>query len=246
MSNRLANKVALVTGASRGIGAETARQLAAQGASVAITYNKSADEAEAVAQRINGAGGRAKAFRAHAGEAGAADGVVQAVVAEFGGLDILVNNAGVFIPDALGDDPAYSPNFDVNVRGVYETTRAAVPHLREGGRVINIGSFLGKKSLPGYGAYNATKAAVDSFSRTWAHELASRQITVNTVSPGSIDTAMNPDSPENPGAEFQKSINPMGRYGKPADIAAAVVFLAGPEANFVTGANIPVDGGVSA
>ena len=246
MSLRLANKVALVTGGSRGIGAETARQLAAQGATVAITYNASAEEAEAVAQEISAGGGRAKAFQAHAGEQGAADRLLQNVVAEFGGLDILVNNAGVFVPDGLGEDPAYATNFDVNVRGVYETTRAAVPHLREGGRVINIGSFLGKKSLPGYGAYNATKAAVDSFSRTWAHELAAKQITVNTVAPGSIDTAMNPDSPENPGAEFQKGLNPMARYGKPADIAAAVVFLAGPEANFITGANIPVDGGVSA
>ena len=246
MSSRLSNKVALVTGGSRGIGAETARQLAAQGAAVAITYNTSANEAEAVAAEITQSGGRAKAFQAHAGQAGAADQLIQAVTSEFGGLDILVNNAGVFVPDALGDDPAYDANFSVNVRGVYETTRAAAPHLREGGRVINIGSFLGKKSLPGYGAYNATKAAVDSLTRTWAHELASRQITVNTVAPGSIDTAMNPDSPDNPGAEFQKGLNPMGRYGKPADIAAAVTFLAGPDTGFITGANIPVDGGVSA
>ena len=244
--SRLTNKIALVTGGSRGIGAETARQLAAQGASVAITYNASADQANAVVADINGNGGRAKAFQANAGASGAADKLIRDVLAEFGGLDILVNNAGVFIGDALGEDGAYASNFDVNVRGVYETTRAAAPHLREGGRIINIGSFLGKKSLPGFGAYNATKAAVDSLSRTWAHELASRKITVNTVAPGSIDTEMNPDSDQNPGAEFQKSLNPQGRYGQPADIAAVVAFLAGPDTSFITGANIAVDGGVSA
>ena len=243
----LSGKVALITGGSRGIGAETARQLAADGATVAISYNSSGGAAEAVVKQITDAGGRARAFQADSSNPQQSAQLVEQVAAAFGGLDILVNNAGVFVGDALTDDGAYEANFDVNVRGVYTTTRAAAPHLREGGRIVNIGSFLGKKSLPGFGAYNATKAAVDSFSRTWAHELASRKITVNTVSPGSIDTDMNPaDADKNPGADFQRSLNPMGRYGKPADIAAAVRFLASPAANFITGANIPVDGGVSA
>ena len=194
----LSGKIALVTGGSRGIGAETARQLAAEGATVAISYNASAERAKAVVHAIEAAGGKAQAFQSNAGDANAPQQLVDEVTKAFGGLDILVNNAGVFIggPIAEADAESFGQNFDVNVRGVYETTRAAVGKIRNGGRIINIGSFLGSKSMPGVSAYNATKAAVDSFSRTWAKELVDRQITVNTVSPGSIDTEMNPGDAE--------------------------------------------------
>ena len=248
-SHRLQGKVALVTGGSRGIGAETARQLAAEGATVAVSYNASADRAEALVSEITAAGGKAHAFQSNAGDASAPAQLIDRVTAEFGKLDILVNNAGVFIGGPIsesGPEP-YAQNFDVNVRGVYETTRAAVGQINDGGRIINIGSALGTSSMPGVSAYNATKAAVDSFSRTWAKELAPRGITVNTVSPGSIDTEMNPsDNEVNPSADYQRSLNPLGRFGTPADIAAAVTFLAGPDTSFITGANIPVDGGWTA
>ena len=244
----LTGKTALVTGGSRGIGAETAKLLAKQGAKVAISYNSSADRAEQVVATIKEHGGEAIAVQADAGSKDGPTKLIQSVTDQFGGLDILVNNAGVFVPGALTESEidVYQQNFDVNVRGVYATTRAAVPHLNEGGRIVNIGSALGEYPFPGTGAYSATKAAVHSLSRTWAKELAEKNITVNAVHPGSIDTEMNPDSDQNPGAEFQKQGNLLGRYGKPADIAAAVVFLASPAAGFITGTGIYVDGGLSA
>ncbi len=248
MSN-LNNKVAIVTGGSRGIGAETARQLAREGAKVAISYNSSADRAEAVVNEIKAAGGEAVAIKANGAEADAPQKLVQAVVEQWGqGIDILVNNAGVFATGNLADTgvEVYDTNFNLNVRGVYETTRAAVPHLNENGRVINIGSSVAHFAFPGASAYGATKAAVAGLTRSWAKELAPKNITVNTVHPGSINTEMNPDVPENDFAGYQKSLNPLGRYGTPADIAAAVRYLASPDAGFVTGSELTVDGGLTA
>ena len=244
----LQGKVALITGGSRGIGAAIAQKLAQDGAAVAITYQKSADHAQQVVQSIRQNGGKAIAIQADARSETDAQNAVQTVTQEFGALDILVNNAGVFIGGNLHDQTDdYQANFSTNVQGLYQTTRAAIPALRDGGRIINIGSFLGQKSLPGLGAYNATKAAVNSLSRTWALELAARNITVNTVSPGSIDTDMNPaDEDKNPTAGYQRTLNPFGRYGSADDIAYAVRFLAAPEAGFITAANIPVDGGATA
>ncbi len=246
MSN-LTGKVALVTGGSRGIGAETARQLAAQGAHVAISYNANAGAAEKVTAEINSLGGKAQAFKADAADPQAAKALVESVVAAFGKLDILVNNAGVFIGDAPTGEESFAQNFDVNVRGVYATTRAAVPHLSDGGRVINLGSAVGVKSIPGVSAYSATKAAVASLTRTWALELASRQITVNTVAPGPIDTDMAPaDVNLNPAADYLRGLNPMNRFGTAAEVAAAVVFFASPQSSFITGTHLGVDGGMLA
>lgn len=249
MSAPVFDKVALVTGASRGIGAATARKLAAAGASVALTYHRSKDAAEMVVADIEAAGGRAAAFRADAADPSSAALLIQAVLTEFGHLDILVNNAGAFVPGPIAESglATYAGNFDINVRGVHELTRAAVPHLRDGGRVITIGSGYGTRPQPGTGAYAASKAAVVAFGKAWAKELAPRRITVNTVSPGSIDTEMNPaDASVNPSADGQRAGTPLGHFGTPEDIAAAVAFLAGPDAAFVTGANLPVDGGYTA
>lgn len=245
----LSNKVAIVTGGSRGIGAATAKRLAKHGAKVAITYNSSADRAQAVVKEIETAGGTAIAVQANGADPSAPQQLVQTVQDTWGqGIDILVNNAGVFATGNLADTgvEVYETNFNLNVRGVYETTRAAIPHLNDHGRIINIGSSVAYFAFPGASAYGATKAAVAGLSRSWAKELAPHQITVNTVHPGSINTEMNPDIPENDFAGFQKSLNPLGRYGTPEDIAAAVTYLASPDASFVTGSELTVDGGLTA
>ncbi len=248
MSN-LNNKIALVTGGSRGIGAATAKRLAQQGAKVAISYNNSKEAADLVVSEIKAKGGEAIAVRANGADNQAPQQLIEAVIQEWNaGIDILVNNAGVFATGNLAESgvEVYDQNFNLNVRGVYETTRAAVPHLNEQGRVINIGSSIAHYAFPGASAYGATKAAVAGLSRSWAKELAPRQITVNTVHPGSINTEMNPDIPENDFAAYQKTLNPLGRYGSPDDIAAAVSYLASPDAGFVTGSELTVDGGLTA
>ncbi|OAV42615.1 SDR family NAD(P)-dependent oxidoreductase [Lewinella sp. 4G2] len=242
----LANKVALVTGASRGIGAATAEHLAAEGAAVAITYNRSAEEAEQVVARIKAAGGTAKAFQSDAGNPEDNAALIEAVIAAFGQLDILVNNAGVFVGGSIerGDLDVLTKNYTVNVQGVYATTLAAIPHLKSGGRIINIGSVTGMKGTALFSAYGATKAAVASLTQCWAKELGPRNITVNTIHPGSVDTYMNPADGEY--ADAQRASNVFNRYGKPSEIATVVTFLAGPGASFITGASIPVDGGYTA
>ena len=248
MSN-LEGRVALVTGGSRGIGAAIARSLAKQGAKVAITYNSSRDKAEQLVKEIEGQGGEAIAIQGNSAQNGAQKQLIDSVISKWNqGIDILVNNAGVFALGNLADTglEVYEQNFDLNVKGVYETTRAAIPHLNEKGRVINIGSAVADYAFPGASAYVATKAAVGGLARSWAKELAPKQITVNTVNPGSINTDMNPDIPENEMAGFQKTLNPLGRYGTPNEIAAAVTFLAGPDASFITGATLNVDGGMTA
>ncbi len=248
MSN-LSNKIALVTGGSRGIGAATAKLLAKQGAKVAISYNRSREQAQQVVEEIKGEGGDAVAFQADGSNSNAPSQLVENVIQYWGaGIDILVNNAGVFSTGTLAESGVdiYETNFNLNVRGVYETTRAAVPHLNDHGRVINIGSSVAHYAFPGASAYGATKAAVAGLSRSWAKELASRQITVNTVHPGSINTDMNPDVPDNDFAAYQKTLNPLGRYGTPHEIAVAVAFLAGPDAGFITGSELTVDGGLTA
>ncbi len=247
MTPRLAGQVALVTGGSRGIGAAVARRLAEDGAHVAFTYRADEDSAKAVVADIESYGRTGLAIRADSSDPAAAAGAVERTVAELGRLDILVNNAGVFAGGRIEDigldllDRAVA----VNVRGVFLVTQAAVRHLPEGGRIVNIGSsFASRVPAPGVSAYAMTKTAVNGLTRALARELGPRGITVNLILPGSTDTDMNPA--DGTGADAQRSQIALGRYGTPADVAATVSHLVGDGGRHITGATIAVDGGSTA
>ena len=244
----LTNKTALVTGGGRGIGAACAKLLAARGAAVVVTYSKSAKQADDVVAAITDSGGIAFAVKADAGNAEAAKAGVGEGIEKLGGrLDILVNNAGISEHGPIGvlSDRAFDAMVDVNIRGVWHTTSAAVAHLGDNGRIINIGSFFSERvPFPGTGAYAMTKHAVAGMTKGWARDLAGRGITVNTVAPGPIETDANPDEGER-SAGIKAGV-PLGRYGQPYEVAEAVAFLASPAAAYITGAHILVDGGMLA
>jgi 3-oxoacyl-[acyl-carrier protein] reductase len=248
LTKRLTGKVALVTGGSRGIGAAIARRLADDGADVAISYSASGDKAKAVVRELESKGVRAAAFSADQADAAQVAGLVQAVAARFGRLDILVNNAGVAVNGPVHDagDPAkFDRQLAINVGGVAAAVRAAVPLLPDGGRIISIGSCLGVRApWPGMADYAATKAAVAAYTRGWARDLGPKGITVNVVQPGPIATEMNPE--DGAFAEAERAFTALGRFGKPEEVAAAVAFLASPEAAYITGAALDVDGGFGA
>jgi 3-oxoacyl-[acyl-carrier protein] reductase len=246
MSN-LAKKVALVTGGSRGIGAAIAKRLAADGAQVAITYAKDATSASAVVKAIEEKGGKAIAIQADSVNADAIKAAVEKTVSTFGGLDILVNNAGTAIPKPF--EQATLEEFDqvlnINVRGVFIATQAALKHIKDGGRIIMIGSCVGERMMtPGLAAYSATKGAVKMFTQGLSREVGSRGITVNNVQPGPIDTDLNPAAGD--WATPQVANTVLGRYGTVDEVAALVAFVAGPESSYITGANLTVDGGTNA
>jgi 3-oxoacyl-[acyl-carrier protein] reductase len=243
----LAGKVALVTGGSRGIGAAIAKRLAADGASVAVTYSKGADAASAVVKEIVRGGGKAIAIQADAADADAVRNAVEKTVATFDRLDVLVNNAGTVIPVPVEETilADFDRVFAVNVRGVFVATQAALKHLKPGGRIIMIGSCVGERVfMPGMAPYSATKGAVKMFSQGLARELGARGITVNNVQPGPIDTDLNPAAGE--WAQGQKAVVPLGRYGRADEVAALVAFVAGPGSSYINGANLTVDGGTNA
>jgi len=244
----LKGKTALVTGGSRGIGAACAKLLAGRGATVAVTYSKSAEQAEKIVAEIGRAGGAAFAVMADAADGNALKtGVAQAVDALGSRLDILVNNAGIAEHGPIGtlSDAAFDSMVDVNIRGVWHTTSAALAHLRDDGRIVNIGSFFSERvPFPGASAYAMTKHAVAGMTKGWARDLASRRITVNTVEPGATETEANPDAGER--SERIKAAIPLGRYGQPEEVAELVAFLASPAAAYITGAHILVDGGMLA
>jgi 3-oxoacyl-[acyl-carrier protein] reductase len=243
----LAGKVALVTGSSRGIGAAIAKRLAADGATVAITYAKDTEAASAVVKAIESGGGKAIAIQADATNVEAVKNAVERVVATFGQLDILVNNAGTAIPKPFEETTLEEINrvIDINVRGVFVTTQAALKHMKSGSRIIMIGSAVGERvAAPGLVPYAGTKGAVKMFTQALAREIGSKGITVNNVQPGPIDTDLNPASGD--WAVPQKAATALDRYGKPDEIAAMVAFVAGPESSYITGANLTVDGGMNA
>lgn len=247
MTDSLKDKVALVTGGSRSIGAEVVRRLAAEGARVAFTYANSAQAAEKLVAELKAKGRTAKAYQADAGKTDKAAGLIREVVKDFGGIDILVNNAGVFEglgPIGAQNQADYDKVMAVNVAGVFALTNEAVKVMKPGARVINISSCLGERAMPDASIYVASKFAVTGFSRAWAKDLAPKGILVNAVQPGPINTDMNPETGDF--ADHQKAQVPLGRYGQPAEVAGLVAFLAGPDATFITGATINVDGGWNA
>ena len=247
MAKNLEGKVALITGGSRGIGAAIAKRLAADGANVTITYTKGADAAASVVKEIERAGRKAIAIQADAADADAVKAAVEKTVTTFGRLDILVNNAGTAVPKRFEETTLEELDrlMDINVRGVFVATQAALKHMRSGGRIISIGSAVGERALtPGLVPYSATKGAVKMFTQGLSREVASRGITVNNVQPGPIDTDTNPATGE--WAVPQKAFTALGRYGHVDEVAALVAFVAGPESSYITGANLNVDGGMIA
>src|SRR5438876_1642269 len=246
-SKKLEGKIALITGGSRGIGAAIAKRLAADGANVAITYAQGAAAAASVVKEIERAGGKAITIQADAADADAVKAAVEKTVATFGRLDVLVNNAGTAIPKKFEEATLEEMDrvIDINVRGVFVATQAALKHMQSGGRIIMIGSAVGERVLaPWLVPYSATKGAVKMFTRGLSREVGSRGITVNNERPGPIDTDLNPAAGD--WAVPQKAATALDRYGHVDDIAAMVAFVAGPESSYITGANLTVDGGMNA
>jgi 3-oxoacyl-[acyl-carrier protein] reductase len=247
MSHSLKGKVALVTGGSRGIGAAIAKRLAADGASVAITYAKDAKSASAVVRAVEAAGGKAVAIQADALDPQAIRAAVENAAVTLGKLDILVNNAGTAIPKPFQDATLEELDhiINLNIRGMFVTTQAALKHMNDNGRIIMIGSCVGERNLtPGLAAYAATKGAVKMFAQSLSREVGSRGITVNNVQPGPIDTDLNPASGD--WATPQRAVTALNRYGHVDEVAALVAFIACPESAYITGANLTVDGGTNA
>jgi 3-oxoacyl-[acyl-carrier protein] reductase len=245
--NKLEGKIALITGGSRGIGAAIAKRLAADGANVAITYTKGADAAASVVKEIERAGRKAIAIQADAADAEAVKAAVDKTVATLGRLDVLVNNAGTAIPKTFEETTLEEMDrvININLRGTFVATHAALKHMKDGGRIIMIGSSVGERMMtPGLVPYSATKGAVKMFSQGLSREVGNRGITVNNIQPGPIDTELNPAAGD--WAAPQKAATALNRYGNVDEVAALVAFVAGPEASYITGANLTVDGGTNA
>jgi len=246
-TKKLSGKVALVTGGSRGIGAAIAKRLAAEGAAVAITYTSAPSKADEVVRSIKEASGRALAIRADSADVLAVKRAVTETVKTLGRLDVLVNNAGIATIAPL--DQFSLEDFDrlvaVNIRGVFVAAQEASRHMTEGGRIITIGSVNAERMpFVGGSVYAMTKAAVAGLTRGLARDLGPRGITVNTVQPGPVDTDLNPAT--GPFAESLKSLMAIPRYAHGEEIAGMVAYLASPEAAFVTGASLTIDGGFAA
>lgn len=243
----LTGKSALVTGASRGIGAAIAQRLAKEGAEVAITYSSSPERAQQLVKAITDSGGRAIAIKADAVDQNAVRSAVSATAKEFSKIDILVNNAGVLALGAIANFPVddFEKALSVNVRSVFTATQETLRHMPDGGRIIIIGSVNSDRMpFEGGSVYALTKGAVASFSKGLARDLGARSITVNNIQPGPVDTEANPANGSF--ADTMLGLMAIKRYGHAEEIAAMVAYLAGPEAGYITGASLLIDGGFAA
>eukprot|EP00475_Leptophrys_vorax_P019065 TRINITY_DN2604_c0_g1_i1.p1 TRINITY_DN2604_c0_g1~~TRINITY_DN2604_c0_g1_i1.p1 ORF type:complete len:255 (-),score=80.65 TRINITY_DN2604_c0_g1_i1:30-794(-) len=247
--SEFSGKVVAVTGGSKGIGADIVKKFALSGAKVAFSYSSSESQAKALETELADQGKSVCAFKAnHALTQDCVD-FVKFVHGKYGNIDILVNNAGVLSYAAIGEDTEelYLKQMDVNVKGVWATTNAAVKLMNDGGRIINMGSIGGERGfVGGASVYVASKFAVQGFTRAWSRDLGSRKITVNCVHAGPINTDMNPDVPANAGAAFFKGITSLGRYGEVGEVTSLVLFLASDKSSYITGTCIRIDGGAIA
>lgn len=245
-AKRLAGKVAVVTGGSRGIGAAIALRLAEEGATVAVNYNSNKSAADKVVKQIEELGSKAVALQGNVKSEEDSKKLFAEVTKEFGKIDILVNNAGVyetlFITDITEEHIDHV--LGTNVKGVILATKEALKNFADGGRIINISSKAAEAAMPGFSVYSATKAALDTLTRTWAQELGRRKITVNAVAPGPVASDMFNTVPEELKAQFIEK-TALGRVGEPEDIAAVVAFLASDDGRWVTGHTIAADGGIT-
>lgn len=243
----LEGKTAIVTGGSRGIGAAVAERLAEGGANVLLTYQSNADAAAGVVKTCKALGVEATAIRADAGSITDCKKVAAAAVEQLGGLDILVNNAAVLTATDLKStsEADFDRNIDVNLKGLFFLTQEAVAHMPSGGRIVNIGSIFGESvPFPGIDLYSMTKFGVAGLTRAWARDLAADGITVNCIQPGPINTDMNPE--DGALAEAMIPRSPIGRYGRPKEVAEMVAFLCGPNTDNITSAVLNNDGGWNA
>jgi 3-oxoacyl-[acyl-carrier protein] reductase len=246
--SKLTGKVAIVTGASKGIGAAIAKSLAAEGASVVVNYASSKSGAEAVVAEITKSGGKALAVGGDVSKKADAQGIIDAAVKKFGRLDILVNNSGIYEFSPIGEvtEDHFHKQFNINVLGLLLVTQAAVKHLGEGASIINISSGVSRITPPNSSVYSATKASVDAITGVLAKELGSKKIRVNSINPGIIETE-GTVSAGFIGSEFEKNIvaqTPLGRTGRVGDIASIAVFLASPDSGWMTGEQLLATGGV--
>jgi 3-oxoacyl-[acyl-carrier protein] reductase len=239
-------KVAIVTGASRGIGAAIAERLAADGFTVVINYAGSAAEAETLAGKIEQAGGRAITAKADVSDGSAVSRMFDMADAAFGGVDVLVNNAGIMRLASLADsdDALFDSQLAINLKGTFNTLREASRRLRNGGRIVNLSSSQTSLLHPTYGVYAATKAAVEAMTHVLARELRGRNITVNAVAPGPTATKLFLDGKPKEVVDHLKNLTPLQRLGEPSDIAAAVSFLAGPDGSWINGQVLRANGGI--
>lgn len=247
MSQRQAKRVAIVTGASRGIGAAIARRLAREGFAVAINYASSAKEADALVEELRASGGAAIAVKADVANADDVRHLFDNVEAELGKVDALINNAGVLKTAPLADtsDALYDQTFGINVRGTFNTLREAASRMKAGGRIVNFSSTTLALNMPGYAIYNATKAAVEAFTHVFAKELRGRNITVNAVAPGPVATSLFLDGKTDEQIASFSKMPPLERLGQPDDIASVVAFLVGADGAWVNGQVLRANGGLA-
>ncbi|MBY5411474.1 SDR family oxidoreductase [Rhizobium leguminosarum] len=240
------NKVALVTGASRGIGAAVARRLAKDGFTVVINYSGNAAPAEELAKKIEQAGGKALTAKSDVGDAEAVRRMFDAAETAVGGVDVLVNNAGIMMLSSLAeaDDVNFDRQISVNLKGTFNTLREAAKRLRDGGRIINFSTSVVGLKLETYGVYAATKAAVETLTAIMAKEMRGRDITVNAIAPGPVATDLFLNGKSDELVARMAKMNPLGRLGTPDDVAAAVAFLAGPDGGWINGQTLRANGGV--